>query len=194
MKDNESVSLLTHEEVFKDKKPWKWYNWTWWWIRYGIWNRLIDLKWQIPNIICRAKRGWGHADVWGFYDYLTDVILGGLKYLKKINHGYPITVCDKNGKVNYDNIDYKANEKNWDEIMNKMIYTFEIAKDIAENDTMYRHSKEWTKEQYKKDLKFAEKMNIKLPEFPHKVLTKEECLAYEEGWKLFAEHFFSLAD
>jgi len=50
---------------------------------YIWWNKITDLKWKIPNLIHRAYYGWGKADTWDFDNYLANVIIGGLKHLKK---------------------------------------------------------------------------------------------------------------
>ena len=82
------------------------------------------------------------------------------------------------------------NEEKWDKILDKMIYTFETAKKILdnypENDWLYCPINEWDKLKDVRDRLSSGKLM--------KVMTKEECLAYEEGHKLFAKHFFSLWD
>lgn len=169
------------EEVFKKiDTPWKWYDQLWWWIRHGIWGSIRDLRWQVPNTISRAKRGWGHADIWGFCDYLANVISGGLKHLKENKCGYP---CPE-GK------DGKEAKKEWDEALDKMIYTFETAKKVLDNypagEWLYIPSKDWDKQK-----EFRDRM---LNGTDMHVMTKEECLKYEEGFRLFQEHFFNLWD
>lgn len=196
-KNGETEPMLLDDSIFdwKSRKPWKWYNHVWWWIRYGIWNHISDLKWQIPNACGRMKRGWGHADTWGFDVYLAKVISEGLKHLKKHKHGYPVilpTIIE--GKVDYSKVDEEANIKLWDEILDNMIYTFETALEISDHNTMYISSKDWSEELYQKNLKFAAEMNTKFPDLPHKVMSRKEVNRYESGWSLFSEYFFSLWD
>ena len=184
-KEEKITSEKDIESILDKIKPRTKLQQAWWWVRYGIWNKLTDLQWQIPNVIGRMRRGWGHADVWGFDYYLADVIVGGLKQLKKTQHILPTW---KQGEPE------EVAQKRWNEIMDKIIWTFKTAQDIIEYDTMYIPIKDWTEEQYKKNLKFVEEMNKKHPDYKYKVLTKEECKKYEEGWDLFKTHFFSLWD
>jgi len=171
------------------RKPWRWYNWVWWWTRYGIWSRLSELRWRIPNTIGRMRRGWGYADTWGFSDYLARVICGGLKHLKENKHGYAATLDPVTGKQDYD-------EKRWDAALDDMIYTFERAIDITDRDLIYTPLTEWTEEQHKKNLDFAEEMNKKFrhSDIQYKVMTKEEVERYERGFDYFKRYFYSLWD
>ena len=158
-------------------KPRRWNKWDrfYWLIRYGIWNWITDLKWRIPNWWQRGQRGWGYADTWGFDFYLSKVIYGGLVHLKKHKCGYPITIPKI--ETEWTEVDYKANEKIWDEIMDKMIYAFKLAKEIGEGEREFY--KPYMDENFQKT---------------YKCLSKEEDDAMKEGMKLFIDHFFSLWD
>ncbi len=153
----------------------------------GKFCRLVrlprEIKLGIKTFIQRGKRGYADSDTWGFCDYLANVITGGLKQLRKYKHGTPATLNPETGEYDYD-------EKRWEKILDKMIYTFETAKktmdNYPENDWLYCSTDEWDKMKDMRD-KFSDGKLMK-------VMTKEECLAYEEGWKLFAKHFFSLWD
>lgn len=96
---------------------------------YSWWNILTDLKYKVPNYFERAYYGVGHADVWDFDCYLTSVIIRGLKQLKKYKHGFPIEICEKykNQSLAPGVIDLLA-EKEWNEILDKIIYGFECTK------------------------------------------------------------------
>lgn len=75
---------------------------------------IKDLRWQIPNIYSRARRGWGHADTWDFYIYLSKVISEGLKHYKSYHRGTPAGLTPKR----------------WNAILDQIIAGFElIAKD-----------------------------------------------------------------
>jgi len=168
-------------------KVWKWYNYVIWWVRYGIWNKVRDLSWQIPNIYSRMRRGWGKADTWEFCDYLSDVIVGGLKHLKKIKHGYPATFDSKTNKLEY-------NEKRWDKILDEIIWTFEVAQKM--DDTIrYLPTEEWSDKKYLRLCKIVKEINKKYPRLEQNtVLTKKESGKYEQGFRLFAKYFHSLWD
>ena len=186
--ENKENKLIPAEEVIKElesSKPWKWYRWLWWFLRYGIKNKIDELRWQIPNAIQRARRGWGHADVWGFDGYLAKVIAEGLKHLKKTQHILPTWDTGKESE--------EVAQKRWNEYLDKMIWTFEVATKIMdnypENDWFYIPTKEWNDKEW-----IDMRKSFKNSKCLLKVMTKEECLAYEEGWNLFRIHFFSLWD
>lgn len=56
------------------------------------------MKWQ------RAQRGWSDEDVWGLNFYLTEVIAGSVREMRRISHGYP------NG----------ITAEEWDQILNEI--------------------------------------------------------------------------
>jgi len=130
-------------------------------------DKIADIPNQIKWFIQRGKRGWADCDTWGFADYLSEVIRDGLLHLKRINHSYP----------------NELTEGKWIDIMNEIIYTFEVAHDIAYNDVIYIPSKEWSQEKYDE----YKKAGL----YP---LRKENVLRYEKGWTLFQKYFFSLWD
>ena len=140
--------------------------------------RIIDFfKYDIKYFIQRGKRGWSDRDTWGFHYYLAKVIYEGLIHLKKYKHGYPITILPKKVKDPNKDIDYKANEKVWDKIMDKMICSFKLAKEIGEGEREFylpKMSKEFKKK--------------------YKCLAKIEDRKIKEGFRLFTEHFFDLWD
>lgn len=37
----------------------------------------------------RSQRGWSNEDAWSFHFYLANVISGGVKHLREIQHGHP---------------------------------------------------------------------------------------------------------
>jgi len=143
---------------------------------YGfyIWfNWLSDLKWKIPNYFHRAWYGWGKADTWNFDYYLSKVIYQGLLWLKFHQHGYPATYNPKTHRNDY-------NEKRWDEIMNKMIYSFRMVKEIEEGNREF-----YLKGIEKKDINLFKKLNC---------LSKEEAKKMREGLNLFSKYYFCLWD
>lgn len=159
-----------------DKKWSQWWYPTYHFLRYGIKNWLLEIKYRVPNFFHRAWYGWGKADVWGLDFYLSRIIYQSLIHLKKNKQGYPITIITKNVKDPND-IDSEANQKNWDKILNKMILAFKLANDIGSGGREF-YSPKLSKE---KQLKF-------------KCLTKDEDQQIKEGMKLFIKHFFSLWD
>jgi hypothetical protein len=104
---------------------------------YIWWNVLTDLKWKVPNYFERAYYGVGHADVWSFDNYLSSVILRGLKQLKKYKHGIP---CDIYEKYNNQKLTPKQKDKlaikEWDTKLDIMIRGFEIIPKLYEDEAM----------------------------------------------------------
>ena len=195
---NETPEKWDWEEEHKKLKEkldnWRWYNQLWWFLRYGLWNWIYDLKWRVPNWFERANNGWGHADTWSLDYYLSDVLRGSLRHLKKYKHGCPL-ILDPNTpreKWTYD-------EKRWDEILDTIIATFDTAKKIQESETVYLATyaydeKEWQDLYEKYSGLHADKYDTKHPAAFPTVMTKEECEKYELGWKYFQQYYFSLWD
>ena len=140
---------------------------------WPIYRFVNSFNWKyvkgIRRFIQRGYRGWCNADTWSFDAYLANVILDGLKYLKIHKHGYPST-C--------------KNEKEWDRIMDKMIYTFDIEKGVCDSDIYIPNN---AKEYIRLKKTFKNMPTIKL-------LTGSEHKKYEEGWKLFRKYFNALWD
>ena len=187
MKNKKEEKVVNNIEEVKKRlfKPLPWYCFIW--CRILKIPRILHELDMFPRRIYwffqRGKRGYADEDTWQFCDYLSEVICGGLKQLKKYKHGIPSTINPKTGKYSY-------NERRWNKILAKMIYTFETSKKILNNypdsDWLYIPTDEWDE---KKDLRDKFK-DGKL----ERVMTKKECLAYEEGWKLFAKYFYNLWD
>lgn len=148
---------------------------------YAIRRFFIKIKdffiYDIKYFIQRARRGYSEKDTWNFDFYLAKIIYEGLEYLKKNKRGYPITILPKNVKDPNKDVDYKANEKVWDEIMDKMIYAFKLAKEVGEGEREFYLPK--MSKQFKKEFK---------------CLKREEDRAMKKGFKLFTKHFFNLWD
>lgn len=112
---------------------------------YIWWNYLDMLPRRIYWLFQRGYRGYGDNDVWNFDNYLSIIIPQALKQLKKYNAGLPTWRKGKSEKLA---------KKEWIEIQNKIIKSFELAnKYINANIT----SKEW-KEKYEKQ--YNEGMNL----------------------------------
>jgi len=132
----------------------------------------LESKWFIQ----RGIRGYSDRDVWGFDIYLSEVITKGLKDLKNQVHGVPCEFVSKDGV----DVDLEG----WKNVLNEIIWTFEIAKKI--------NSGEWLRWSYKErrkksSQKFAKKTN-------KHIMTSEEIKRYNNGWNLFKKYYFSLWD
>lgn len=174
-------------------------------IRYG-WYRLPDypnnIKLWARTKYQRAKRGWATSDAWGFDWYLARVIKEGCQWLKENKHGIPMSAFDKNCPTDEyggpTDEAHKIAEKKWEEILGKIIKTFETAQNIQEKHWLYQKSSEYDVKLANRFRRFQKKHRKEDPdifdESDGHVMTKKECLAYEEGWALFQEHFFGLWD
>lgn len=123
------------------------------------------IKWKIQ----RMNRGYSDCDVFGFDYYLSEIILGGLKQLRKRTCGFP-------GNL--------SNINEWYSILDEMIFAWEVNYNILDKDWLYTDS-----------TKYNTANNIDMRKRWKKfgyAMTKTECKKYERGLVLFKEYFFSL--
>ena len=189
-KEETGKSYSSVEDMCEDlglNKKWHWYNHTYWWIRYGIWQKISDFPREVYWFIQRGKRGYSDSDTWGFNYHLSDIITGGIKHLRKNLHGCPDTLNPKTGKHDF-------NIKRWGKILDEIVYTFETGKNVTCSNWLYINTNKWNKKEYNRMVIICKEMNAKWPEEKYKALTKKECKRYEDGWKLFQEYFFNLWD
>ena len=134
--------------------------------------------------IQRWNRGWSDEDVWSVNSFLSEIIPPMLKRLKETKHGIPCVV----DKMETDK-EMKEAEKQWDEILDTIIWTFETSKKIADNELAY--FERWTQ-------KKADKYNKIWVDYKYepkpRAMTKEECLRYKKGWFYLQKFFYSLWD
>ncbi len=167
----------------------------WWWICRALWYNLMehpeDLRYWLIHKYQRAKRGWSTRDTWGYHHFLATVIIGGLEHLKKTKHGVPFEVPNDDENMT------KAVAK-WDKILDTIILTFKTSQIMGEHYWFYQNSEKYDVKEANKHIKIQTELKKENPDLYNKnelyVMTKEECKAYEKGWKLFQEHFFGLND
>jgi len=147
------ISVKEMRKGLKSKRTLLWYLESWWY-RY-FWNYLDMLPRRIYWFFQRGFRGFGDNNTWDFDNYLSTMIPQALRQLKKYSIGLPTW---KKGKS-----EHQA-KKEWNEIQNKIIKSFELAKKYIDLDIT---PVEW-KEKYEKQ--------------------------YNEGMKLFAKWFFAFWD
>ena len=153
-------------------------------------DRLRDLK----HYHQRGIHGVSDCDCWGLYDYLIDVKLIGLKYIKKHKQGCPI--IDGYGDHEQSPEQFEAMSKEWDRIVDEMIWTFETVKKTSGHQLIAPPlcSPYFTEEDVKKWQKFCDEMKADYPEEDYRVLTKEEFDRYNRGWEYYKQYFMSLWD
>lgn len=90
---------------------------------YRLWHHKIamipkEIKWFYQ----RGRRGYSDCDVWGFDDYLAEVISNGCKQLAKQKHGYPVSL---------------SSQEEWNEIIIKIADGFEEYRKIMGHEDGY---------------------------------------------------------
>ena len=195
------------EKEYKKKHPIK----TWLCDTYNtlaslLWYRVpsypYDIKWYIKRTWQRARRGWADSDTWGFQAYLSEVIRDGCKLLVKTKQGIPMSAFPEDAEVdktgNHTDAAFDDACKGWDVILQKIIKTFDTAEHIGEYHWFYQKSEKYSRADADRQININKKHREEDPDLWEKealhVMTLEECKEYEEGWKLFQEHFFGLWD
>lgn len=125
---------------------------------------------KIRRGVQRAYRGWANEDTWALDHYLSKVIKESLIHLKKNKMGYPATAST--GKEEYD-----YDEARWNDILDEMIYAFDLNEQIANG---YR-------EQYYPQIKASERKEMNC-------LTLKEDIRRRKGMLKFVQYYFSLWD
>jgi len=161
VQDIKEGKLIPAETVFKEwekKHPiLTKFKRIWWWLRYGIRNKIENIPLRIRTFIQRGKRGWANSDSWSFDWYLAKVISEGVGNL--IKYG------------NHEVHDSKA--------FKQIKKTFETAKKISEGDLIYIPSKDFKWKDYKKYQRICAEMKKDF-DSKNRVMTKRESLKYRE--------------
>lgn len=151
------------------------------------------IKWFIQ----RGKRGYSDNDIWGFYDYLAEIISKGANELERQVHGVPGELAEKfKDKDDPNGIDNAIVE--WKRILREIAWTFEAVCKINSHDWVMifdeRSRNKYTKFYNKLNLNEEEDALFEGVKFHYHVMTKEECVRYKNGWKLFQKYYFNLWD
>lgn len=153
-------------------------------LRCKLETYLIDNPrelWQdIIAFFQRGKRGYAKKDTWALDSYLATVIKNSLIDLQRIKQGTPATYNPEIGEYDY-------NEERWEDILNKIIYTFHTQELINDDQYIYIPSDEWTYEKYFETIKM-----YKDAEYECVVMNLDDVERFEEGWNLFRKYFRAL--
>jgi hypothetical protein len=186
---------IPFEDLMKNWEE-KWHNRKWY---HKVWDKIwfkvfypfkpSEIRWnflRFKSYFIRGKKGWAPMDTWSFDYYLSPIIRDALTHLKKNNHGYP-------GSLD--------NQEEWEVILEKIIWTFDACEKIQKSDWymlprenyIMSNGKLYYKDntEYEELRKNYEEIAVK---YNNHVMTDEELLKYEEGWRLFKEYYFSLWD
>ena len=157
-------------------------------------DRIRDLK----RYHQRGLYGISDMDCWGMYDYLLDVKIRGLNYIKKYKHGCPCLEGFGTDTPDQTDEQFEAMQKEWDRIIDEMIWAFETTKKISSNDLMSPpiEKKYFTKKELVKWNKLTDYWNKYFPQWErHSVISKEDFERYKNVWfNLYPKHFMSLWD
>lgn len=96
---------------------------------------LEDKVREIKAFFQRGKRGYADCDVWNFDGYLCDVIIGGLKQLRKYKSGIPTELYDKYKP------DEKAAHQEWNRRLDQMIEGFIAGRKIIDLNYNWKNPK-----------------------------------------------------
>lgn len=175
-------------------------------LRRVLWYKVPDYPYDIQRWIRdkyqRAKRGWAVSDAWGFDYYLSKVVSGGCKWLLNHKHGIPSS-CDRHKIIKKkikgysEDRNFKEGIREWEDILEQIVWTFDTVNKINDHYWFYPHGKAYfTNKELKQSEKLCEEFKEDWPEDAHKyhVMTIDECRQYRKGWELFQEHFFDLWD
>lgn len=135
------------------------------WIIYNLPDVPRDFYRKCKRGYQRAYRGWSDEDLWGFDDYLTNIILNGLKQFKNHHCSFPPNIT----------------MEEWNRILDSMIWTFEVNKKFREDSWLLMPLDGWSKEEQERLKSFH-------------LMTKEETQKYYVGWHLFQRYYFDLWD
>lgn len=156
-----------------------------------FWSWFSDIPNQIKYFVQRGVRGWSTQDSWGAFYHISSVTLGMLKRLKYSKQGVPC-VCINDGEP------FEEGVKRWDDIMDKMIYSFQCIVDSENGKSEF-----WTAHPRNPDVHLLEYCDNESPHLSQPwskkypdvhLMTREENDKYEEGMQLFLKHYMSLWD
>ncbi len=170
-----------------DSNRWNLWDQSLWFIRYGVWMWLGDLKWRIPNWWQRGQRGWGDADTWGLDSYLARVIRDSIKHLRTYVHGHPTLLEPITGNF-VDDMD------KWKYILDTIVETFETVLKIINIELQYIPSENYTENWFNDTTRKWKGFNKKNPDIKTRPMTLNEIKKYEEGWNYFKKYFCTLWD
>ena len=132
-----------------------------------------EIKWFFQ----RGYRGWADCDIWSFDTYLSKVIYSGLIRLKEKQNILPTL---------HSGITEEDAQKEWDFIMNEVIYAFKMWHRCANSDAEFWYPDNNGEHALKPIVE------EKYPDIY--LMSKEDDARMKNGMKLFIEHFGSFWD
>lgn len=170
-----------------------WFYNKYWDIRafiYNIPNMPMDFYRKCKRGWQRAYRGWADEDTWSLSSYLSKVIKESLVYFKNNQHTIPGDFVTSNSAVAV-----AHSEEKWNEILNKIIWTFEVNEKIDNGSWFYPvRADRFTDEDVEKLKKLISELKKLETGEEYHIMTDYEVARYRSGWELFQKYYFSLWD
>lgn len=175
------------------KNPIAYYATRLWWKIESVYEAPFEWYRKCKWFIQRGSRGWSDRDVWSIDYFLCDIMPPMLQRLKETKHGIPNNIYVKHIEElagtffndmsqaeidRYDDEAMKLAEAEFGDILNSIMWTFELAKRIN-NDEIQMPFNGCEKLKSNGDWEF---------------LTDEDMTMFYKGFDLLKEHFFSLWD
>jgi hypothetical protein len=156
------------------------------------WIRRFDIRdpyRELKYFIQRGCKGYSYRDSWCPHDFIAEILPKMLINVRDHHMGVPGLIAakyqniDPSGFIDFGDDGMDKADKEWIEILNSIIYTFEIAHRITNNET-----------EDKELMLYSDEGLSENSQKYWRMLSKEETDKFYRGFDLFKEHFFQLYD
>lgn len=199
MSERKIVKEETVKGFFGDIKPAPWYElWfvlkpRWWWNDFSFW---------VKNKYQKLRYGYSHYDAWDFKSRHAEWCVPRLKHLRDNHIGYPVQMEDEEylgdtqsvapEKGNWESEKhFDECSKKWEDILNKMIWSFEHLDDHIEPIYPDDYDKRQKKFTYEDGSVAYEALDDRKPDYTP---IEEHEKRVQEGLDLFAKYYQNLWD
>jgi hypothetical protein len=148
------------------------------WLIYNAKDIPFDFYRKYKRGYQRAYFGISDEDVWGLDNYLSNVILIGLKKLRSNKVGCPYI----DGFDSETDEGFESMQKEWERILETMIWTFQVTKKVQNGEWLLRPKYGWTIQD-----------RVRVEKEIH-LMTVQETRRYYRGWANFSKYYFGLWD
>ncbi len=178
--------VISEEIVSKfmgDIKPVPWYElWfvlkpKWYWMEFSYWCRKQYQKWTT---------GFSHHESYDFFNWHAELVVPRLKFLRNNLNGCPAQFTQED-----DGSDVEEGVKKWEEILDKIIWSFENADNYPDPIKPDDHDPRHNRISYDDGCVSYEPLDKRKWDWTP---IEEHEKKVKEGLNLFAEHYMSLWD